>query len=87
MEHLFVTKTDGSITPIGVSQDNFDARIKAEKDFNKSISDLVKNQSFLAAIDRQDDFVDEEKERQQAAGRRTDDQTGGYDRSHQDAGE
>jgi len=48
-------------------QDNRDAQLKAEKDFNKSIDDLVKNQSFLAAIDRQDDFVDQEQERRDAA--------------------
>lgn len=47
--------------------DQHEARIKAEKDFNKSIEDLVENQSFLAAIDKQDDFVDTEQERRNAA--------------------
>ncbi len=61
----FQKEQDKELTEL--QQDNNDARIQAEKDFNKSIEDLVANQSFLAAIDRQDDFVDSGQTRRDAA--------------------
>lgn len=47
--------------------DNRKAQIKAEKDFNKDIKQLVEEQSFIAAINRQDGFVEAEQERRDAA--------------------
>ncbi|KKN09769.1 hypothetical protein LCGC14_1043280 [marine sediment metagenome] len=48
-------------------QDNRDDQIKAEKKFGKDIDKLVEEQSFIAAINRQDAFVEEEQERRDAA--------------------
>lgn len=47
--------------------DNRKAQLKAEKDFNKDIKQLVEEQSFIAAINRQDGFVEAEQERRDAA--------------------